>query len=65
MQLFGNTIQLECFPSKVAGSLRVKHFMKAYLSKSYNAIQITFDSSLLGGWLPVFPLSDCMMYDDL
>lgn len=55
MHLFGNAIQLECFLSKVAGSLRMKHFMKAYLRKPYNAIQITFDGSLLGGLAASFP----------
>jgi len=68
MHLFGNAILLECFLSKVAGSLRVKYFMKAYLSKPYNGIQIIFDSSLLGGSAASFPFSQiysCMVASSL
>lgn len=62
MHLFGNAILLECFLSKVTGSLRVKHFKKAYLSKPYNGIQITFDSFLLGGSAASFPFSEIYVW---
>lgn len=60
----GNTILLACFLSNVAGSLRVKHLMKAYLSEPYNGIQITFDSPLQGRSAASFPFSQiysCVM----
>lgn len=64
----GNTILLACFLSEVAGSLSVKHFMKAYLSEPYNGIQITFDSPLQGGSAASFPFSQiysCVMASSL
>lgn len=64
----GNTVLLAHFLSEVAGSLRVKHFMKAYLSEPSNGIQITFDSPLQGGSAASFPFSQiysCVMASPL